>query len=89
MVGGVAVEGVGDGRCGVVGGVAVEGVGDGRCGVVGEWASGFALHVVCMHVHFSINRLSCLLPVLCTTFMYSNCPYKVGSTSTSPLLHFL
>ena len=26
LVGGVAVEGVGDGRCGVVGGVAVEGV---------------------------------------------------------------
>ena len=38
-----------------MGGVAVEGVGDGRCGVVGEWASGFALHVVCMHVHYSIN----------------------------------
>ena len=55
VVGGVAVEGVGDGRCGVVGGVAVEGVGDGRCGVVGEWASGFALHVVCINVHFSLH----------------------------------
>ena len=34
----------------MVGGVAVEGVGDGRCGVVGGWAGGFTLHAVCVAV---------------------------------------
>ena len=55
VVGGVAVEGVGDGRCGVVGGVAVEGVVMG--GVVSGWAGGYALHLVCMHVPFSVHCL--------------------------------
>ena len=34
-------------------------MGGGRCGVVGGWASGFALHAVFIHVHFSVH---CLVP---------------------------
>ena len=56
LVGRGSSRGCGDGRCGVVGGVAVE-CGDGRCGVVGGWAGGYALHLVCMHVPFSVHCL--------------------------------
>ena len=82
VVGRVAVESVGDGRCGVVGGVAVESVGDGRCGVVSGWAGGYALHLVCMHVHFSVHCLAHFLYCAshsCTLklphMMYSRGPY--------------
>ena len=81
-MGGVAVEGVGDGRCGVVGGVAVEGVGDGRCGVVGRWASGFTLHAVCIHVPTSYSTVmstSCTVHhihiLLLPHMMYGRGPY--------------
>ena len=53
-----------------MGGVTVEGVGGGRCGVVGEWATGFALLAVFIHVHFSVHCHVHFL-LLCITFMYS------------------
>ena len=80
----VAVEGVGDGRCGVVGGVAVEGVvmggvvwcggvavesvGDGRCG---KWMGWWVCSASCVYACPLLSPLSCSLPVLCITFMHS------------------
>ena len=85
LVGGVTVEDVGDGRCGVVTGIAVEDVGDGRCDVVSGWASGFALHAVCMHVHFSIH---CHIYFLwCPSHSCAPTAPTVSSTSTYPMLH--
>ena len=78
--GGVAVEGVGDGRYGVVGGVAVEGVGDGGCG---GWVGQWVCSACCVHTCPLRSPLSCLLPVtvhhihvlLLPHMMYGRGPY--------------
>ena len=71
LVGGVAVEGVGDGRCGVVGGVAVEGVCDGRWGITGP-VSLLCMLCACMSTsHSTVMSTSCTVHHI---HVLLNCP---------------